>query len=138
MRDGMRRTATAMIAAAACAFGHHSLHATYFLDQQETIQGKIAQFLLRNPHSFLQVDAPDGSGVVQRWAVEWGAGGQLAARGIGRDTLMPGDQVTITMSPGQRPQDHRGLLRILRRPSDGFEWGTKPGEEPVEWGPARK
>ncbi len=127
-----------MVAMAACAFGHHSLYATYFLDQEETIQGKVVQFLLRNPHSFLQVDAPDANGVMQRWVVEWLGGGQLGSRGIGRNTLMAGDEVTITMSPSHLAADHRGLLRLLHRPADGFEWGTKPGEEPVEWGTARK
>ena len=131
-----RRPISAVAAAflAASAFGHHSLHATYFLEQQETIQGKIIQFPLRNPHSFLQLEAPDSAGALQTWSVEWGAGGQLGAQGVGPTTIMPGDQVTITMSPSQVAADHRGLLRVIRRPSDGFEWGAKPGEEIREWG----
>jgi hypothetical protein len=133
----MRSTATAMIVTAVCAFGHHSLHATYFLDQQVTIAGKVTGFLLRNPHSYLQVEAPDAAGQVLQWAIEWLPAGLLASRGIRSETLKPGDEVTITMSPGLVAADHRGLLRIIRRPSDGFEWGTKPGEVILEWGMAR-
>jgi len=134
----MKWTAAIVILTAVCAFGHHSLQGTYFLDQQVTLQGKVVKFLLRNPHSYLQIDAPDAAGQTQQWAIEWGAGGQLGAWGIQRDTLKPGDEVTITMAPGHVAADHRGLLRIIRRPSDGFEWGTKPGEVILEWGMARK
>jgi hypothetical protein len=134
----MSWTAIAMVLTAACAFGHHSLHATYFLDQQVTLQGKVTNVLYRNPHSFLQVEAPDAAGQRQQWAIEWFPAGVLAARGIQRDTLKPGDEVTITMSPSRVAADHRGLLRIIRRHSDGFEWGTKPGEVVLEWGMAHK
>jgi hypothetical protein len=39
----MRWTGAVMILTSACAFGHHSLHARYFLDQQVTIEGKVVQ-----------------------------------------------------------------------------------------------
>ena len=32
-------------------YAHHSFAATYFEDKQQTIEGDIVQFLLRNPHS---------------------------------------------------------------------------------------
>ena len=128
----MNKLAAVVVLTGACAFGHHSLHATYHLDQQVALQGKVAKFLYRNPHSFLEIDAPDAAGQIQRWAIEWNGGGILGAHGIQRDTLVAGDDVTITMSPGREAGSHRGLLRTIRRPSDGFEWGTKPGEEPVE------
>jgi len=56
---------------------HHSFAATYFEDKTQTIEGELVQFLFRNPHSFVHVTAPDEKGIMQRWAVEWGAGGQL-------------------------------------------------------------
>jgi hypothetical protein len=134
----MTKLCAITVLSAACAFGHHSLQGTYFLDQQVTISGKVTQFLLQNPHSYLEVEAPDATGVLQEWTIEWRPAGVLLSTGVQRNTVMPGDEVTITMSPGRVAGDHRGVLRIIRRPSDGFEWGTKPGEEPQEWGPARK
>ena len=53
------------------AYAHHSLSATYYADKEVKLDGKIEQILLRNPHSFLQVDAPDEAGVMQRWSLEW-------------------------------------------------------------------
>jgi len=110
------------------AYAHHSLSATYYPDKEVTLDGKIAQLLLRNPHSFLQIDAPDESGTMQRWSLEWRSSGQLGQQGIKRDTLVVGDEVIITMNPSRTVGDHRGALKTLHRKSDGFGWGTKPGE----------
>jgi hypothetical protein len=131
----MKGTATAMIVTAALAFGHHSFQGNYFLDQQMTVRGKIAVLLFRNPHSYLELDAPDETGQIQRWSIEMGAMLPLSKRGITRDTLKAGDEVTITMSPPREPAPgkHTGVLKTLYRPADGFEWGTKPGEVPKEW-----
>jgi hypothetical protein len=115
-------------------YAHHSPAASYFLDQTVVLRGTVTEFLFRNPHSWLQVDAPDETGQMRRWDIEWGAGGQLGSRGIGRDTFKMGDEVTITIMPGKDPKAHRGLVKILRRRSDGFEWGTKPGEDLTHWG----
>jgi hypothetical protein len=119
--------------AAGRADAHHSIAATYFLDKEMVLHGVVAEFLLRNPHSFLMVDAPDETGQMQQWTLEWNPGGILGRRGIRGDTLKAGDEVEITIMPGKNPADHRGLLKIIRRPSDGFEWGTKPGETNAEW-----
>ena len=110
------------------AYGHHSLAATYYADKEVKLEGKIIDLLLRNPHSFLQIEAPDDKGVVQRWSLEWRSSGQLGQQGIKRDTLKVGDEVIITMNPSRTPADHRGALKTLHRKSDGFGWGTNPGE----------
>jgi hypothetical protein len=112
----------------AAAFAHHSLAATYYPEKEVKLEGKIADLMLRNPHSFLQVDAPDESGMMQRWSLEWRSSGQLGQAGIKRDTLKVGDEVVITMNPSRTPADHRGALKTLHRKSDGFGWGDKPGE----------
>jgi hypothetical protein len=110
------------------AYAHHSLAATYYPEKEVKLEGKILDLLLRNPHSFLQIEAPDEKGVMQRWSLEWRSSGQLGQQGIKRDTLHVGDEVIITMNPSRTPGDHRGALKTLHRKSDGFGWGTKPGE----------
>lgn len=103
-------------------YAHHSFAATYFEDQTITIQGKLVQFLYRNPHSFVHVEAPDDKGVMQTWAVEWGAGGQLSRDGVTRESLKPGDEVIIKGNPGRNPDDHRIRMQSITRPSDGWSW----------------
>src|SRR5215468_3302790 len=117
-----------VLLAAMSAFAHHSLGATYEGDKEITLDGKIVQLLLRNPHSFLQVEAPDKDGKMQRWSLEWRSSGSLGTQGIKRDTLKVGDEVVVTANPSRTPGDFRGALKTLHRKSDGFGWGTRPGE----------
>ena len=104
------------------AYAHHSFAATYLEDQMVTLDGKMVQFMFRNPHSFVRVEAPDEKGEMVVWAVEWGGGGQLSREGISRDTLKPGDHVIVTGNPGRNAEDHRVRMRSIKRPSDGFAW----------------
>src|ERR1700719_1674098 len=110
------------------AFAHHSLGATYEGDKEVKLEGKIVQLLLRNPHSFLQIDVPEKDGTMQRWSLEWRGSGQLGQAGIKRDTLKAGDDVVITANPSRTKGDNRGALKTLHRTADGFGWGTRPGE----------
>src|SRR5688572_25694197 len=107
---------------------HHSFAATYDESKSVMMEGRLVQFLFRNPHSFVHVMAPDDKGQEQRWAVEWGGAGQLAGQGVTRETLKPGDVVVISGNPGRNAADHRIRMVTLRRPSDGFGWGTQPGQ----------
>jgi len=117
-----------LIATGVTARAHHSFASTYDESKTVKIEGKLVQFLFRNPHSFVHIMAPDDAGQMQRWAVEWGGAGQLGGQGVSRDTLKPGDVVIITGTPGRNPADHRIRMVTLRRLSDGFGWGARPGE----------
>jgi len=119
---------SAMLLLAVGAWAHHSLGATYQANNTITLDGKILQLLLRNPHSFLQIEAPDEQGVMQRWSLEWRSAGSLGQQGIKRDSLKTGDEVVVTGNPSRTPGDHRAALVTLHRKSDGFGWGTRPGE----------
>jgi hypothetical protein len=105
------------------AYAHHSFAATYFEDKKVTIEGDLVQFLYRNPHSFVHVEVKDANGETVRWAVEWGAGGQLGRQGVTRETLKPGDHVIVVGNPGRNPEDHRLRMVNITRPSDGWKWG---------------
>jgi Family of unknown function (DUF6152) len=110
------------VTATSPSYAHHSFPATYIVDEQITIKGTVVQFLFRNPHSFVHILAPDKNGVMQRWAVEWGAGGALSRENVGHDVLKPGDKVEVTGNPGRNPADHRIRMRSILRPSDGWKW----------------
>ena len=117
-----------VVLASGQASAHHSFAATYFENKTVTIEGKLVQFLFRNPHSFVHVEAPDEKGQIQRWAVEWGGAGQLGGQGVTSQTLQAGDIVTVTGNPGRNAEDHRIRMVSLKRKSDGFGWGQRPGE----------
>ena len=110
------------VLAAGAASAHHSFAATYFVDKEVTVEGTLTQFLFRNPHSFVKVEAPDDKGQMVTWAVEWGGGAQLNQEHVTRDTLKPGDHVIVTGNPGRDPSDHRIRLHRIVRKSDGWKW----------------
>jgi Family of unknown function (DUF6152) len=104
-------------------YAHHSFASTYLEGQQITVEADVIQFLYRNPHSFLQLESKDPkTGKTIRWAVEWGAGGQLGRQGVQRDTLRPGDHVIVVGQPGRDPEAHRLRMISIKRPSDGWSW----------------
>jgi len=111
-----------VLGVAAHGWAHHSFAATYIENQTVTIEGELVQFVLRNPHSFVDVDVTEKDGSKTRYVVEWAAPAQLAGK-VDRETLKPGDHVIITGNPGRNPEDHRLRMRTITRPSDGWKWG---------------
>lgn len=129
----MTRKVVLLALAGACLFGitasaHHSFNAVYDVSREVTIEGKLVQFLYRNPHSWVHVEVAAPGGELQRWAVEWGGSGQLAGQGVTRTTLKIGDTVVISGDPSRTAGDYKLKMNSLRRTSDGFGWGGKPGE----------
>src|SRR5215510_5071301 len=131
MERPMRRLlliAAVVALTASSAIAHHSFAATYETGKSIKLEGEIVQFVYRNPHSFVHIDAPDANGVSQRWAVEWGGTTQLAQAGVKRDSLKVGDKVKISGRPSRVPGEYRVLMVNLSRPSDGFTWGRGANE----------
>ena len=119
--------AVALISGTA-AYAHHSYAATYDTSKEVKLQGKLVQFVFRNPHAYVHVQAPDQNGKEQRWAIEWSGTTQLGASGVNSQTLKVGDEITILARPSRVPNEYRALMVSLKRPSDGFTWGAREGE----------
>jgi hypothetical protein len=106
------------------AYAHHSFAATYDKSQM-SLEGEVLQFVYRNPHALLQIQAPDANRQLQRWTVEWEARGQLDHQGVTSMTLKPGDRVVITGNPGKNPADHWLRAQSIVRPKDGWKWSIR-------------
>jgi uncharacterized protein DUF6152 len=120
--------AAVLLLAGVATYGHHSYAATYDTSKEVKLQGKLIQFLYKNPHSYVTVQAQDQNGATQRWSVEWAGTSQLSNRGINQDTLKINDAITIVGRPSRVPGEFRLLMVNLTRPADGFSWGTRAGE----------
>jgi len=128
MRRVLFVIAAAALAAGATISAHHSYAATYDVSKEIKLEGRLVQFVYRNPHSFVHVEAPDENGVKQRWAVEWSGTTQLGNQGVNRESLKVGDEIVVVGRPSRVPGEYRLLMVTLKRPSDGFSWGTRTGE----------
>jgi hypothetical protein len=132
-RNIMRQTLVFFVIAVPFVFGatadaHHSFAATYQQSKVIKLEGKVVQFLFRNPHSFIHIEAPDEKGQMHRWAIEWGGAGQLIRQGVSAEVLKVGDVVVINGGAARNPDSRRLLMINISRPADGFEWGRRTGE----------
>jgi hypothetical protein len=120
--------AAAALLSATAVYAHHSFGATYNSKAEIKIDGKLMQFVFRNPHSFVNIEAPDQNGTLQRWSVEWSGAAALGNQGLSQTTLKAGDHVIVTGRPSRTPGEYRMQMLTLKRPSDGFSWGNRTGE----------
>jgi len=116
----------ALCMSAVAAYGHHSFAGTYVEDKSVTLEGTVAEFNIRNPHSFISVEVKDKDGNVTRWGGEWAGVTQLSEGGVNRFTLKIGDHIVIDGAPARDASDHKVLVRQVVRPatatSPEFKW----------------
>ena len=105
---------------------HHSFSAVYQTKEEIKLEGKLVQLSIRNPHSFISMEAPDKEGKMQRWSLEWGGAAQLAGQGVNQQTLKVGDKMVVTGRPSRTPGEYRVLVQTIT--SEGFSWGRGRGE----------
>ena len=87
-----------LAAAAPPALAHHSF-AMFDREHPLTLVGTIKEFQWTNPHSWIQIEAPDPKGVVQEWSVESQSTGTLSRMGWRPGSFKPGDKVTLKIYP---------------------------------------
>ena len=116
----------ALCMSAVAAYGHHSFAGTYVEDKSVTLEGTVAEFNIRNPHSFISIEVKDKDGNVSRWGGEWAGVTQLSEGGVNRFTLKIGDHIIIDGAPARDASDHKVLVRQVVRPatatSPEFKW----------------
>lgn len=110
------------------AQAHHSFAGTYDLKKQITIEGTLIRIQWRNPHSFVHVKAPDETGAVHEWSIEWSGLPQLAGTGVTTSTIAVGDPVVIMGNPTRTAGERRLRMVTFLRTSDGFSWGNRKDE----------
>jgi len=82
------------------AWAHHSMAG---FDRTKTVSlvGTVKQFKWANPHSWIEMEVPDGKGGVATWNVEMTSPAVLIRAGWKSSVLKPGDKVTVNAHPQQ-------------------------------------
>jgi DNA/RNA endonuclease YhcR with UshA esterase domain len=110
------------IGAAVPAWAHHSFAAAYDLSQPITVHGEIVKVLLRNPHSWFELNVKTPDGKVEEWAFEAGTPSGMLRNGYKPSVIKPGAEVTIKGFRARDASQKRGMLRELTT-ADGQVFG---------------
>ena len=76
------------------AFAHHSM-SMYDRSRDTSFKATITEFDWSNPHSQIVFTVSDDHGNTVKWVAEGPGPNRLANHGWSKDSLKPGDQVTI-------------------------------------------
>jgi hypothetical protein len=93
IRTGLFAVAAFLVAVSTSA--HHSFSAEYDADRPVTLTGTVTVLEWTNPHARVYIDAADENGDVVNWDLELGPPTALMRQGWRRDSLVPGQRVTV-------------------------------------------
>lgn len=115
-----------IFASGIAAYAHHSFAGSYVEDKLVRIEGKVVEFNIRNPHSFISLEVKDKDGKTVRWGGEWGGVTQLSQGGVDRFTIQVGDYLIIDGAPSRDSAEKKVLVRRASRPASekrpAWEW----------------
>jgi hypothetical protein len=109
------------------ALAHHSF-TMFDMSKRVTLVGSVTSFEWTNPHSYIEIDAPDEKGVMKHWSIELGSPSILMQSGWKFSSLHTGDKVTLIINPLKSGQNG-GFLSQATLP-DGKVLFNGPRQEP--------
>ena len=93
--------ALGLMVATAPAFAHHAFAAEYDAKQPVTLTGIVTKLEWTNPHAHFYISVRDEGGATTIWNFELGSPNGLMRRGWSRDSLKPGDMITVVGYPAK-------------------------------------
>jgi uncharacterized protein DUF6152 len=92
-------------------FAHHA-SSNYDREHPLTLTGTVTEFEFSNPHVLIHFDVKEADGSVSHWVAQSGPPKGLFKVGWNRESLKPGDSITVTGFPeknGRKAMSVRNL-----------------------------
>jgi hypothetical protein len=107
-----------LLLSAAPALAHHAFAAEYDAKKPVKLTGTVTKLEWLNPHTWFYVDVKDDQGKVTNWGFEMGSPNILLRAGWTRNSMKPGDVVTVE---GSRARDgsNNGNVKVVTLVSTG-------------------
>ena len=126
-----RRSLGAVVAALALlviapASGHHS-EAGFDTDAVVAFEGTVSRYSWRNPHVYIYVAGTDAAGETVEWEVETGATPIMIRSGWTRDSLEPGEVISVRAHPERVAGRNYVFLMSLEK-ADGTTLAQRSGD----------
>ena len=103
---------TASLLISGQAIAHHSM-SMYDRSRDATFKATITDFNWANPHSLITFTVTDERGNSEKWVAEGPGPNRLANHGWSKDSLKPGDQVTIVGNPNKDGSPTMRFERVI-------------------------
>ncbi len=84
-----------LLADAGAALAHHSFAAEFDAQQPVTLKGVVVRWEMINPHGWITMDVGAADGRTTRWMIETSNPNGLMRLGWTKNSLKPGDEVTV-------------------------------------------
>lgn len=115
----------ALIVACVSVSAHHG-NAAYDETKEVTLKGTVTEVQWANPHTQIYFEVKDENGRIVHWGCEALSPGKLLRAGWNRDSIRPGDQITITLAAAKNGSPV-GLLREIVVDRTGKTLGIQEG-----------
>jgi hypothetical protein len=93
---------------------HHAFSPVYDSKRSVTVSGVVTEFRFVNPHAMLTFEAKDDTGKPARWTVEFAGQLNLAEIGWSKESLKPGEPITVTGNPTHVVSRQMAFVRIVK------------------------
>ena len=103
---------TAILIVSLPLFAHHG-NAAYDDTRTITLKGTVTQWAWANPHCVLHIDVTDSNGQVVSWIVETENPTSMFNIGWTKDSMKPGDKVTVTALAVKNGQPIGRIVDVL-------------------------
>jgi len=80
---------------AAPVVAHHAFNAEFDAKRPVKFKGTVTKMVWVNPHAWIYVDVKKADGSVEEWMVEAGTPNTLLRRGLTRQSLPVGTEITV-------------------------------------------
>lgn len=103
---------------------HHGT-ANYDTDKSISVKGTVTDFQFVNPHVLIYMQVKDSTGKTTNWQGELTSPNRLSRSGWKKDTVKPGDVITITGFPAKSGSPEVWIQKVIA--ADGTPLDTSGG-----------
>ena len=91
---------------------HHGASA-FDTGKKITLKGEVTEWFWANPHCFLKFDVSGDNGSIAHWIAETSNPPDMLNLGWSKQSLKPGDEITITLEPVKNGRPAGRVLEVV-------------------------